>query len=215
MTSGSENSATVPQWKLESIARRKALSDLMGAHKVTVKACRVDMRPDGDSDWHKSACHAAFEVLQNGRVVHAGHYSAGSLAALPDTLQAFRAAFKKGRKMSRSLPYEGFGSNQFGLPGDVKKAFELRQSGAKTLWESAILECVRRAWLPESVDVIQSLLSDATGESFESWCSELGYDTDSKKAERAYFDCREAERVMRRCFEPDSYYTALEIARKF
>lgn len=200
---------TIPAWKLESIARRKALAELMEAHKVTVTARRVDKRPDTgndkDSEWHKSACHAAFDVLHNGRVVYSGHYSAGSLAALPDTLAAFRKAFTQGRKGSHWV---------FATDGDLKHAFDRRQSPAKTSWESNILECVRRAWLPESVDVIQSLLSDATEESFDDFCSDMGLDTDSRRALAMWEACRESERVMRRCF--GAYYeTAQDIAREF
>jgi hypothetical protein len=41
---------------------------------------------------------------------------------------------------------------------------------------------------PTAEDVLQSLLSDASSadESFEDWCGEYGYDTDSRKAERTY-----------------------------
>ena len=42
---------------------------------------------------------------------------------------------------------------------------------------------------PRPEDVLDCLASDATGpdqQSFEEWCSEYGYDTDSRKAERTY-----------------------------
>ena len=46
---------------------------------------------------------------------------------------------------------------------------------------------------PTAEDVLQSLLSDASSadESFEDWCGEYGYDTDSRKAERTYDQVRE------------------------
>jgi hypothetical protein len=169
----------VPAWRAEYLAKRKHLAELMEAHKVTMTARRVDSRPD-DAEWHKDSCHAAFDVLHNGRKVYSGHYSAGKLAAIPDTLQAF----------------------------------DRRQSVAKTQWESDILECVRRVWLPESVDVIQSLLSSATEESFDEWCGDYGSDTDSRKALATWETCREIERVMRRVF--GAYFeTAQDIAREF
>lgn len=41
---------------------------------------------------------------------------------------------------------------------------------------------------PEAQDVLQCLASDASGadQSFSSWCSDLGYDEDSRKAFRTY-----------------------------
>lgn len=212
-----ENTATVetvPAWRLESIARRNALADLMESHKVTVAARRVDKRPDTandkDSEWHKRACHAAFDVLHNGRIVLSGHYSAGSLAALPDTLKAFRAAYNKGRG-------KGWNPDLPSAPGfhpDIKRAFEARQRRSLTQWESDILDTVRKAWIPQEVDVIQSLLSDATEESFDDFCAEMDLDTDSRRALAMWEVCRESERVMRRVFGND-FETARDIAREF
>lgn len=46
------------------------------------------------------------------------------------------------------------------------------------------------AWTrdPNAHDVLESLLSDASSadQSFEDWCGDYGYDTDSRKAERMY-----------------------------
>lgn len=41
---------------------------------------------------------------------------------------------------------------------------------------------------PSAKDVLECLLSDSCGadEAFEDWCAELGYDSDSRKAERTY-----------------------------
>jgi hypothetical protein len=43
---------------------------------------------------------------------------------------------------------------------------------------------------PKAEDVLNCLASDAAGvanaRNFEDWCSEYGYDTDSRKAERTY-----------------------------
>lgn len=41
---------------------------------------------------------------------------------------------------------------------------------------------------PDAEGVLECLLSDASGadESFESWCADYGYDSDSRKAERTY-----------------------------
>ena len=42
---------------------------------------------------------------------------------------------------------------------------------------------------PTAADLLDCLASDYTTEDFESWASELGYETDSRKAERAYRAC--------------------------
>jgi hypothetical protein len=54
---------------------------------------------------------------------------------------------------------------------------------------------------PTVEDVLDCLASDAStvdnAKSFEDWCSELGYDTDSRKAERTYRACeRQREKLM-------------------
>jgi hypothetical protein len=53
---------------------------------------------------------------------------------------------------------------------------------------------------PTLIDVLDCLASDAAGVengvSFEDWCADYGYDTDSRKAERIYKACeREAEKL--------------------
>jgi hypothetical protein len=44
---------------------------------------------------------------------------------------------------------------------------------------------------PTAADVLSCLCSDASaaGQSFEDWCSDLGYDADSRKAEATYKAC--------------------------
>lgn len=45
---------------------------------------------------------------------------------------------------------------------------------------------------PTAADVLDCLLSDANSaeESFEDWCADLGYDSDSRTAERTYKTCQ-------------------------
>ncbi len=40
--------------------------------------------------------------------------------------------------------------------------------------------------MPKVEDVLDCLASDVTGDSFADWCAELGFDVDSRKAERTY-----------------------------
>ena len=53
---------------------------------------------------------------------------------------------------------------------------------------------------PEAGDVLSCLASDASAldEDFENWCSDLGFDTDSRKAHKTYTVCkRQAERLQK------------------
>jgi hypothetical protein len=53
---------------------------------------------------------------------------------------------------------------------------------------------------PHAADVLYSIILDssAVGQSFRSWCSEYGYDTDSRKAEETYRACqRNADKLAR------------------
>lgn len=52
---------------------------------------------------------------------------------------------------------------------------------------------------PKVEDVLNCLASDASGidQSFEDWASELGYDTDSRKAEQIYQTCQKQARELR------------------
>lgn len=57
-----------------------------------------------------------------------------------------------------------------------------------------------RAVAPCAADVLYSLILDssATSQSFESWAKELGYDTDSRKAEATYRACQQyADKLVR------------------
>ena len=55
---------------------------------------------------------------------------------------------------------------------------------------------------PNKKDVLFALYMDANcvhnGESFEDFCSELGYDTDSRSAYKAYEGCRDADYALKR-----------------
>jgi len=63
---------------------------------------------------------------------------------------------------------------------------------------------------PTLEDVLDCVAMDAAGinnaQGFEDWCSEYGYDTDSRKAERVYLECVEqAEKLAALIGDPDEY----------
>ena len=57
---------------------------------------------------------------------------------------------------------------------------------------------------PKADSVLYSLASDASGAdaTFEDFCSDYGYDNDSRTAERTWDACRETELQLRRMFGP-------------
>ena len=59
-------------------------------------------------------------------------------------------------------------------------------------------------FVADAGDVLDCLLRDAQGtdEPFESWASDLGYDTDSRKAEAVFHACRETAAKLRRWIGP-------------
>jgi hypothetical protein len=65
---------------------------------------------------------------------------------------------------------------------------------------------------PTADEVLDCLASDASfvvnSRSFEDWCADLGYDTDSRKAEKTFKTCeRQAERLQK--FLGTEYYETL------
>ena len=59
------------------------------------------------------------------------------------------------------------------------------------------------AQAPHPADVLTSLVLDssAIGQSFESWCSDFGYDSDSRKAEGIYRACQQNADKFARVFD--------------
>jgi len=62
---------------------------------------------------------------------------------------------------------------------------------------------------PKLADVLDCLSSDASGvenaRSFEDWCAEYGYDTDSRRAEKTFKACERSAESLKRLLTPDVY----------
>lgn len=58
---------------------------------------------------------------------------------------------------------------------------------------------------PHAADLLHSLISDSSAaeQSFASWCSEYGYDTDSRKALATYEECQRNADKLRKLFKAD------------
>jgi len=57
--------------------------------------------------------------------------------------------------------------------------------------------------------------ADALDHSFSDWCSCYGYDEDSRKAERIYFECCENGKNVRNCFSREVIQELLEALQDF
>jgi hypothetical protein len=70
---------------------------------------------------------------------------------------------------------------------------------------------------PTAEDVLDCLASDASGYenagSFEEWCGEYGYDTDSRKAEKTYKAIEKQCDGLGRLFSPDQFAALLSAER--
>jgi len=67
---------------------------------------------------------------------------------------------------------------------------------------------------PSMTDVLESLQCDASGrdgQSFEDWCSEFGYDTDSKRAEATYNACGQTVYKLRSLLGRDAYTALMSV----
>lgn len=95
-------------------------------------------------------------------------------------------------------------------------AYSLRNVSKRTLaWETHYKSFPDKPFAPHSADVLYSLILDssAVGQSFNSWCSDFGYDTDSRKAEATYRACQENADKLARLFDSvarEALQTALQ-----
>lgn len=65
---------------------------------------------------------------------------------------------------------------------------------------------------PKAADVLDCLASDASSvenTSFEDWCDEMGWDSDSRKAERTYKACQHGAKRLKAFLGDDLYQTLL------
>lgn len=82
-------------------------------------------------------------------------------------------------------------------------AHSLKKVNKRALaWEEHYKRYPDKPQTPHVADLLNSLILDssAVGQSFESWCSELGYDSDSRKAEATYRACQQNADKLARIF---------------
>ena len=77
----------------------------------------------------------------------------------------------------------------------------------KTYAAEPIIEKARLAWKPGLFDVLASCLCDSDAlqydGDFEEWARDLGYESDSRSAEKTFRECERIGRAMKRLFGAD------------
>lgn len=89
---------------------------------------------------------------------------------------------------------------KYDFPGVTQNDITQRtQYGRRYL---AAVEKLRKPKAPHPADVLCSLILDSSAaeQTFESWCSDFGYDTDSRKALNTYEACQQNTDKLRRIF---------------
>lgn len=107
------------------------------------------------------------------------------------------------KKLGRKL-YSGMGLSLWGYE---RILFECEKGIAidAPRSEEGLIVPTKTKITPDSTNVLYSLVidSDAFEYSFEEWCSNFGYDTDSRKAESMYNTCLEISRQLIRAIGTD------------
>ncbi len=98
---------------------------------------------------------------------------------------------------------------------DRKMALGGNNSIYHTELRETLLKEARKAYKPTITDVVSSLAMDCgvlDCGCFEDWCSEYGYDTDSRKAERIYNQCKDNTLQMLQVFGTDTLNQIRELS---
>lgn len=92
-----------------------------------------------------------------------------------------------------TLPHMGADARGFDRPKEFRAGRTAPMPSNPTKYDRAAYLAWTDPEPPTAAEVLDSLASDASSadQSFEDWCGDYGYDTDSRKAEAAYNACRE------------------------
>jgi hypothetical protein len=110
----------------------------------------------------------------------------------------------KGKEMSTSYK-TGLGHRKPAYPTTVKNGIYSGPKGNVRTVEAAAKMGYTKPVTPNVADVVYSLMVDATGTdlTFEDWCYDIGYDTDSRKALDMYLKCQENSKKIRNLLGAD------------
>jgi len=176
---------------------KQEIESFMDSHGVTVEAVFVPFSQSRNKGgWESLNWRVTLKV--KGREVMTTDYSAG-IGHAP--------SYKATKAPARYSGHLSFWKAEAG-------AFEIENGFAAIPEWHGIRADKKRPLMPEACDVLYSLASDVgvlNSSGFEDWASEMGYETDSRKAEKIYRECIETALKLRAALGDDGL-TALHTA---
>lgn len=157
-------------------------------------------RPDA-ADWSKDALHFSVALTVPGK------------PALPAFVTSYSAGFGLAVDHFARNTKPGAAFNSIGA--EVKRAIrEDGQGWLRRVHYDGLKQRIRDRYRPNLADVVSCLCRDADGEldSFDDWCSDLGMDSDSRKALAMFEQCQKTRAWLRRALG-DKFELALHYAR--
>ena len=82
---------------------------------------------------------------------------------------------------------------------------------SRTLWNAERLDCIYIK-IPKVREILNSLVMDYTcaQDTFEDFCSNMGYDTDSRRALETYLACQESGHKLRKIMKSKNYLERIQ-----
>lgn len=178
------------------------IQEFIELHKLTLSFVRINVRTDRTgNEWDKEAFHYLVTIVGNDEEkAYTFQYSMGSahVEKIPygklTIGQRFMAGLTRGQKDYDNVP-----------PPHVKRSI--------SLWQAEAQKVLYKPKPPQLAEVLDSVALDCSSidnaRDFEDWASEFGYDTDSRKAEKAYDTCRDAFKSMESLLGRDGLRTLM------
>lgn len=156
---------------------------------LTLSAVNISDRPEQDSDWSDGMIHFSVSITRtNGLFLWRGNYSVGSAHPLSWARRVKLTMRKRGRG---SVP-----ANQRVVETWIRE-YDSNPQRQRTIHGVELAEKIRERFKVcaplELGDILQSLHCDISGvdQPFNDWASDLGMDSDSRRALRMFEACRE------------------------
>lgn len=145
-------------------------AEAMKAHNIEITSEFVPFSQSRNKDNKEKGLNWRVTIKRNGKAILTTDYGAG----------CGHCPAYKNAKGSKSSIY-----NDNRINTECEKGFAVAENSEYTTDRTKPI-------CPDECDVMNSLLLDSQvldSPSFEDWASELGYDTDSRKAEKIYQQC--------------------------
>lgn len=172
-------------WRAEHAARKADIVATLESIKLTVESVFVPMSQSRNKDESLPTLNWNVTVKLNGRDILTTDYSAG-MAHCPAYDRKVPDTYNRPLKTWR----------EDACRAECEKGFPVV---AFTTW-GGFRHDMKSPIKPDSVDLMHSLVMDSDvleSGGFEEWAADLGYDTDSRKAESIYRACLEIALKMR------------------